>query len=413
MARIRKPVNSEHIPMLSNEGCFPTRLQPFLNPLIPALAILLIASGCEKAKPPPAAPPTVEFITISATNVPVFSEWIGTMDGLVNAQIRAQVTGYLQTLNYAEGSRVKKGDLLFEIDPRPFQAALDQAEAKLAQDKAQREKTELDVKRYTPLAKEQAISDETAVNAVQADLAAKAQVQADEAALENARLNLGWTRVTSPVEGVAGIALGQIGDLVGPSGSLLTTVSTVDPIKVYFQVNEESYLTFWQKYVSSMDTNSQDVSLDLILSNGSTYGHKGRFYSSDRQIDTSTGTMQIVAVFPNPEATLRPGQYARVRVMTQTESNVFVVPQRAVAQLQSTYQVAVVTEESGATNRAHLRAVKVGRQIGADWIIEEGVKAGDRVVVEGTQKAAEGAAVTPQQLGASQAHNGASANSSR
>jgi membrane fusion protein, multidrug efflux system len=412
MARIRKPVNSEHRIMLSNEGCFSTRPQPFIIPLIPALAILLLASGCEKPTAKPAAPPTVEVITISPTNVAVFSEWIGTMDGLVNAQIRAQVTGYLQTLNYAEGSQVKKGDLLFEIDPRPFKAALDQADAKLAQDKAQREKAELDVKRYTPLAKEQAISDETAVNAVQADLAAKAQVQADEAALENARLNLGWTRVTSPVDGVAGIALGQIGDLVGPSGSLLTTVSTVDPIKVYFQVNEESYLTFWQKFVSSMDTNSQDLSLDLILSNGSAYSHKGRFYSSDRQIDTTTGTMQIVAVFPNPESTLRPGQYARVRVMTQTQSNVFVVPQRAVSQLQSTYQVAVVTDEGGGTNKAHLHPVKVGRQIGTDWIIEEGLKAGDRVVVEGTQKASDGAVVTPKPLGAPESNAG-SANSSR
>jgi membrane fusion protein (multidrug efflux system) len=237
----------------------------------PATTIMLAAAlgitGCHKTddagtKPPP----VVEVVTVAPQDVPVFEEWIGTMDGLVNAQISAQVSGYLQTLNYAEGSRVKKGDLLFEIDARPFKAALDQAEAKLAQDKAQLQKTELDVKRYEPLAAEKAISEETAVNAVQANLAAKAQVIADEAAIETARLNLGWTRITSPVEAVAGIALGQIGDLVGPSGSLLTTVSTVDPIKVYFQVNEQSYLTFWQKYVSTMDTNNPDLSLDLLLS---------------------------------------------------------------------------------------------------------------------------------------------------
>ncbi len=361
------------------------------------LAVALGITGCKKS--PDAAvkpPPVVEVMTVAPQDVPVFEEWIGTMDGLVNAQIRAQVTGYLQTLDYAEGSRVKKGDLLFEIDVRPFKAALDQAEAKLAQDKAQKEKTELDVKRYTPLAKEQAISEETAVNAVQADLAAKAQVIADEAAVESARLNLGWTRITSPVDGVAGIALGQIGDLVGSSGSLLTTVSTVDPIKVYFQVNEQSYLDFWQKYVSTMDTNNPDLKLDLILSDGSVYGRKGRFYSADRQVNTTTGTLQIVAVFPNPDATLRPGQYGRVRVMTHQQTNVFVVPQRAVTQLQSDYQVSVVmAEENSPTNRAHLRSVKVGRQMGSNWIIKEGLKAGERVVVEGTQKATEGAVVNP------------------
>jgi RND family efflux transporter MFP subunit len=370
-----------------------------------ALTIMLAAAlgitGCKKS-PDAAAkpPPVVAVMTVAPQDVPVFEEWIGTMDGLVNAQIRAQVTGYLQTLDYAEGSRVKKGDLLFEIDARPFKAALDQAEAKLAQDKAQLEKTVLDVKRYEPLAAEKAISDETAVNAVQANLAAKAQVVADEAAIETARLNLGWTRITSPVEGVAGIALGQIGDLVGASGSSLTTVSTVDPIKVYFQVNEQSYLTFWQKYVSTMDTNNPDLSLELVLSDGSVYGRSGRFYSADRQINLTTGTLQIVAVFPNPDTTLRPGQYGRVRVMTHKQTNVFLVPQRAVTQLQSDYQVSVVTaEDNSPTNRAHLRSVKVGKQMGSNWIIEEGLKAGERVVVEGTQKATEGAVVNPMPLG--------------
>jgi RND family efflux transporter MFP subunit len=260
-----------------------------------------IFAGC-KEKPKPTTPPEVRYIVAEPTNVAVHEEWIATMDGLVNAQIRAQVTGYLQSLNYREGSRVKKGDLLFEIDPRPFKAVLDQAEAKLAQDKAQEEKTDLDVKRYTPLAKSQAISEETAIDAVQANLGAKAQVKADEAALETAQLNLGWTRITSPVDGVAGIALGQIGDLVGPSGPLLTTVSTVDPIKVYFQVNEQSYLGFWQKYVSTMDTNAADLSVELILSDGSVYGHKGSFYSADRQINVNTGTIQMVTVFPNTES---------------------------------------------------------------------------------------------------------------
>ena len=374
--------------------------------LFPSFFVLAaVLAGCGKNAPPPAALPEVQFIVVQPTNVPVFEEWVGTMDGLVNAQIRAQVAGYLQSLNYAEGSRVKKGDLLFEIDPRPFKAAFDQAKAKIEQDKAQQEKTELDVKRYTPLAKEQAISEETAVNAVQANLAAKAQVVADEAALESAQLNLDWTRITSPVEGVAGIALGQIGDLVGPSGPLLTTVSTVDPIKVYFQVNEQSYLEFWQKYVSTMDTNADDLKLDLLLNNGSLYGQKGRFYSADRQINVNTGTMQIVAVYPNSDSALRPGQYARVRAQIAMETNVFLVPQRAVSQLQSIYQVSVITTDNQ-TNMTHLRAVTVGRQIGANWIIQNGLKPGDRLVVEGLQKASEGKAVTPKP------YEGASTNSS-
>jgi membrane fusion protein, multidrug efflux system len=378
--------------------------------IFPAVALPLLFAGC-KEKPPPPPPPVVEVMPVKPQDVPVFEEWIGTMDGLVNAQIRAQVTGYLIKLDYAEGSRVKKDDLLFEIDARPFRAAVDQAAAKLAQDKAQKEKAELDVQRYTPLAKEQAISEETAVDAIQANLAAAAQVQADEAALENARLNLGWTRVTSPVDGVAGIALGQIGDLVGPTGPLLTTVSTVDPVKVYFQVNEQSYITFWQKFISTMDTNSADLSLDLILSDGSLYGRKGRLYSADRQVNTTTGTLQIVAVFPNPDASLRPGQYGRVRVMTHLETNVFVLPQRAVSQLQGTYQVAVViAEDNGATNKSHLRTVKVGRQIDSNWIIEDGLKTGDQVVVEGTQKAREGTVVNPKPMGAPET-NSASTNS--
>jgi len=361
--------------------------------------VVLLGGGCKKPAPPPPPPPKVEVITVAPQAVPVFEEWIGTMDGLVNAQIHSQVTGYLTKLDYAEGTRVKQGDLLFEIDARPFQAAVDQAEAKLAQDKAQEQKTALDVERYTPLAKEQAVSDETAVDAVQANLAAKAQVKADEAALETARLDLGWTRVISPVDGVAGIAQAQIGDLAGPSGPLLTTVSTVDPIKVYFQANEQSYLSFWQKYISTMDTNSRDVSLELRLSDGSAYPRKGRLYSADRQISATTGTMQIVAVFPNPDAILRPGQYAQVRTMTRLQTNVFLLPQRAVQEVQGAYEVAVVTAEgNGATNVAHLRHVKVGRQIGPNWIVEEGLKPGDLVVVEGTLKAREGAVVAPEPM---------------
>jgi len=352
--------------------------------------LILLADGCKKKLAPP-PPPDVQVIILAATNVPVFEEWIGTLDGFVNAQIHAQVTGYLLAQNYREGSEVKKGDLLFQIDPRPFQAELDQALAKLAQDKAQAGKTELDVKRYTPLAQEQAISQEQLDDAVQANLAADALVKADEAAVENAQLNLGFTKITSPIDGLAGIALAQIGDLVGQAGgSALTTVSTINPIKVYFQISEQSYLNFWRQHAagSGAETN---LELGLIFSDGSTYAEKGRFLFADRQVNPNTGTLQIVGLFPNANFILRPGQYGRVRAQTQTKTNALIVPQRAVAQLQGSYQVTIV----GETNTAHLQSVTVGEQVGSDWVIENGLKPGDRVVVEGTQKAKDGAVVNP------------------
>jgi membrane fusion protein, multidrug efflux system len=352
------------------------------------LAIYLI-TGCKKKSAPP-PPPEVQVITLAPTNIPVFEEWIGTLDGYVNAQIRAQVTGYLLVQNYAEGGEVNKGDLLFEIDPRPFQAVLDQANAKLAQDKAQSGKTELDVKRFTPLAQEQAISQEQLDDAVQANLAANAQVKADEAAVENAQLNLDFTKIKSPVDGLAGTASAQIGDLVGQSGSVLTIVSKINPIKVFFQVSEQSYLTFWRQFINSTNAD-ENSSLQLVFSDGSVYPEKGKFFYADRQVNPDTGTLQIFALFPNANFVLRPGQYGRVRAQTQTKTNALIVPERAVAELQGTYQVALV----GETNSVHLQSVKVGEQVGANWIIENGLKAGDRVVVEGTQKAKEGMVVNP------------------
>lgn len=360
------------------------------------LALGLAAGGCQKAATPPPATPVVQVVTVSATNLPVYEEWIGTADGYVNAQIRAQVTGYLLAQDYAEGSRVKKGDLLFRIDPRPFQAALDQAQAKLAQDQAQKGKTALDVKRYTPLAKEQAISQEELDDAVQADLAADAQIKADEAAIETAQLNLGYTRITSPVDGIAGIALAQVGDLVGQSGGVLTTVSCVDPIKVYFQAGEASYLSFWKNFAADPNTNS-DFPLQLILTDGSVYPQPGRFFFADREVNPNTGTLQIVGVFPNSDYLLRPGQYGRVRAQTGVHTNAILVPQRAVSELQGSFQVAVVNE----TNGVHVAPVKVGEQLGANWVIESGLNPGDRVVVEGTPKArTEGALVNPVPFGA-------------
>jgi membrane fusion protein, multidrug efflux system len=355
---------------------------------------ILFAAGCKK-KPAPPPPPEVQIITLASTNVPIFEEWIGTLDGFVNAQIHAQVTGYLLTQDYAEGRELKKGDLLFQIDPRPFQATLDQTLAKLAQDQAQAGKTELDVKRYTPLAQEQAISQEQLDNAVQANLAANAQVKADEAAVENGRLNLGFTKIISPVDGLAGIALAQTGDLVGQSGgSVLTTVSTINPIKVYFQVSEQSYVAFWQRLLGSGNTD-ENFPLQLIFADGSVYPEKGKFYFADRQINPDTGTLQIVGLFSNANYMLRPGQYGRVRAQTQTVTNALLVPQRAVTELQGTFQVMVV----GETNTVHLQSVIVGEQIGSDWIIETGLKPGNRVVVEGTQKVKEGAVVNPKPFG--------------
>src|SRR5208283_2155861 len=234
-----------------------------------------------------------QIITVVPTNVPGFEEWIGTLDGYVNAQIHAQVTGYLLAQNYAEGSEVKKGDRLFQIDPRPFQAALDQANAKLEQDQAQLGKTELDVKRYTPLAKEQAISQEELDNAVQADLAAKAAVVADQAAVESARLNLGFTKITSPVDGIAGLAQAQIGDLVGPGSAVLTTVSTIDPMRAYFSISEQSYLAFCHQFTNEAERAAYraEMELQLILSDGSTYPVPGKGFFSSRQFDVNTGTL--------------------------------------------------------------------------------------------------------------------------
>jgi membrane fusion protein (multidrug efflux system) len=382
-----KPASSISASWRAIRGAFPPNLR-----LVCVFGLLILsASGCKKKTPPPPPPPEVQVITLAPTDVPIFQDWIGTLDGLVNAQIHAQVTGYLLTQNYAEGSEVKKGDLLFQIDPRPFQAVLDQAGAKLAQDQAQAGKTEQDVERYTPLAKEQAISQEELDDAVQANLAALAQVKADEAARKNAQLNLDFTKITSPIDGLAGIAQAQIGDLAGQSSSVLTTVSTLNPIKVYFEVSEQTFLPFWQRLVSSAN-GEEALPLQLIFADGTVYPEMGKLSFADRAVNASTGTLQIVGIFPNANFLLRPGQYVRVRAQTQIKTKVLVVPQRAVTELQSTYQVAVVDP----ANKAHIQPVKVGDQIGSNWIIDSGLKAGDRVMVEGAQKVKEGMVVNPQ-----------------
>jgi membrane fusion protein (multidrug efflux system) len=359
-----------------------------------AAAMALCAVSCNEKAPPKPAPPTVQVLTVSPRDVPIYQRWVGTLDGYPNAQIRAQVSGYLLKQNYAEGGKVKQGDLLFEIDSRPFQAALDAALAKLAQDQALLGKTELDVKRFTPLAKDQAISQEELDDAVQSNLAAKAAVTADNATVENARLNLGFTKIISPVDGIAGVAQAQIGDLVGPGTGNLTTVSTVDPIRAYFNISEQFYLTYGRQFATAGDlaAHQSAIPLELILSDGSVYRLLGRWFFTGRQVDINTGTLQVAALFDNPDSVLRPGQYALIRAQTEVRKGALLVPQRAVTELQGNYQIATVDDQKV----VHIQTVKVGDQIGPDWLIESGLQPNDRVVVEGTQKVKDGAQVDPQ-----------------
>lgn len=365
-----------------------------LNLILLSFAISFFSIGCKHKKPTPhPPPPIVEVMTVEPQDVPLYSTWIGTLDGLVNAQIRAQVTGYILKQNYLEGSHVKMGELLFEIDPRPFEAALRQAEAKLAQDKAEYARSQLDVQRYTPLAKQNAISQQELDNAIATDLAAAALVKADQAAVENAKLNLGFTRIISPIDGVAGTARAQIGDLVGAASNPLTTVSTVNPMRFYFNPSEQEYLAYRRRHVNvaERETHEQELEFELILADGTIYPQKGKFGYVDREVDINTGTIRIVALFPNPVYILRPGQFGRIRVQTQVRSNSIVVPQRSVSELQSIYQVTTVDEQ----NKAHIVAVKTGDRVGSNWIIENGLKPGQRIIVEGALKAKEGQPVNP------------------
>jgi membrane fusion protein, multidrug efflux system len=374
-----------------------------------ATAILLSSLGCGKSGPPKPPPPEVVVVQVEQKDVPIWKEWIGTLDGLVNAQIRPQVTGYLLRQTYTDGAFVKKGQLLFEIDARTFQAALDQAkgqlanaEGQLATAQANQVKAENDVTRYTPLAKEQAIPQQDLDNAIQANQAAQAQVQAARAGVEaakakvaSAQLDVGFTKVVSLIDGIAGIAQAQIGDLVS-SSTLLTTVSTVDPIKVYFPVSEREYLEYVKENPNAAKRPAAEpqTQLQLVLADGSVYPQKGIFSFADRQVDVKTGTLRLQGNFPNPGNILRPGQYARIRAVTKTVKGALLVPQKAVSELQGNYQVAVV----GSDNKVQIRPVKVGERVGTDWIIENGLKPGDRVVAEGIQQVQPGAIVNPKPL---------------
>lgn len=356
---------------------------------------------------PASIPPDVEVVQVQQQDVPIYGEWIGTLDGLVNADVRAQVTGYLQTQAYQEGAFVRKGQLLFQIDPRPFQATLDQAQGQLAQAKALlsnaeavQGRTELDVKRYTPLAKEQAASQQDLDNAVQNNLAAKAtvenakaQIKTDEAAIETARINLEFTRLAAPIDGIAGQAQLQVGALVTPGSTPVTSVSTVDPIKVYFTVSEPQYLAWRKRFPTETSRLAADkaLRLQLILADGSTYGREGRFYFADRQVNVGTGAIRIAGLFPNPGNDLRPGGYAKVRAVISIQHDALLVPQRAVSELQGGYQVAVVDGD----NKVKVRTVTVGDHVGSQWIITNGLNQGEKVVAEGVQKVRTGARVNP------------------
>ena len=323
-------------------------------------------------------------------DVPVHNEWVATLDGYVNAEIRPQVSGYIISQNYKEGTAVRKGQVLFEIDPRPFQAALDHARGQLAQAEAALVKNTLDVERDTPLVAKKAVPKEKLDSEIQGKLAAAAAVASAKAAVERAELDLEWTKVTSLVDGVAGIAQVQIGNLVGPN-SHLTSVSQVNPIKVYFLVSEQEYLRATRLSGSGQPMNLFDSSPELILSDGTAYPHNGKVLWTDRQVESSTGTIRLVAAFPNPGNKLRPGQYGRVRIQTGIRKQALLVPQSAVKEIQGGYQVAVV----GADNKASMRPVKAGEKFGTLWVIDEGLQPGDQVVVEGLEKVKEATPVVP------------------
>jgi len=357
------------------------------------LAVAVFLSGCAKKQAPPAATPEVEVTPVIQQDVPRYTECIATLDGYVNAQIQPQVSGYLMKQNYSEGTVVHKGDVLFEIDPRPFEAALQQSKGQLAQAEAQLGKTKLDVARDTPLAKESAIPQAQLDNDIQANESAQAVVASAKAQVEQAELNVGFTKVRSLITGVAGLAKGQIGDLVGPT-TFLTTVSQVEPIKAYFAISEQQYLQV-ADIISAVAEGRRRAgerkNLELILSDGSVYPRKGSVVLADRQVDVKTGTIRIAGDFENPGGILRPGMFARVRAVTGVDKNALLVPQRSVIEAQGTYSVVVVD----ANNQASIRPVKTGERVGQMWVITDGLKAGEQVIAEGMQKAKEGAIVRP------------------
>ena len=360
--------------------------------LIIVLICLSLSLGCSrKPAQAPVNAPEVLVTTVTPQDVPRVLERVATLDGFINANINAQVQGYIVSRDYQEGSVVKKGDLLFQIDPRPFEAALAQAKGTLARDKANQAKTDADEKRAVDLFKKKVISDQERDTAIAAAGSSRANVEADEAAVKQAELNLGYTKITAPIDGVAGFANNQVGDLVGPSTGPLTTVSQIDPIKAVVTAGEGPFTDFVSRHPDATERNAyiKTLEFDLILGNGTVYPHKGKFYALDRSLDPKTGSIRYYVTFPNPGNILRPGQFGKVRFVADMKKGAMVIPQEAVNELQGNFQAAVVDQN----NKVSIRPVKMGERIGAMWEVTEGLKPGDKVVVQGLQKAREGSIV--------------------
>jgi membrane fusion protein (multidrug efflux system) len=357
-----------------------------------ALMVTLIISGCDKAAPPPPpAPAIVEVTEVIQKDVPIHQEWVGTLDGMVNAVILAQVSGYLIKQNYQEGQMIKKGQLLYEIDPKTFQANLDAARSNLARQEAILKTARLDLARVERLLPERAVSVRDRDNAVGREATAEAEVLTAKAAIDSAQLELGFSKIYSPIDGVAGISKAQLGNLVGPgsANAQLTTISQLDPIKAYIPLSEQEYLQFARNKQNEHQQGNQP--LELILADGSVYPHPGKFFFADREVNVKTGTIQVAILFPNPGNLLRPGQYAKVRAVVKNKTNAMLVPQRAVGEIQGRNMVAVVKPD----NTVALKPVKAAETIGNLWVIDEGLQPGEKVIVEGIQKARPGATVDP------------------
>src|SRR6267142_1778657 len=362
--------------------------------LVGTLLILLSSLLSCSRKPAQTGPPPPEVLvtTVQPRDVPRVLERVATLDGFINANINAQVQGYMVSRDYKEGSVVKKGDLLFQIDPRPFEAALAQAKGTLAKDKANQVKADADEKRAMDLFNKKVISDQERDTATAAADSTRANVEADEAAVKQAEINLGYTKITAPIDGVTGFANNQVGDLVGPSTGPLTTMSQIDPIKAVVTAGEGPFTDFVSRHPDATERQVyiKSLNFELILGNGEVYPKKGTFYALDRSLDTKTGSIRYYVTFPNPGNILRPGQFGKVRFVADMKKGAMVLPQEAVTELQGSYQVAVVDEN----NKVSIRPVKMGERVGSMWEVTEGLKSGDKVVVQGVQKAREGATVT-------------------
>jgi membrane fusion protein (multidrug efflux system) len=359
----------------------------------PSCLALLLALACTEEAPPPPPPIDVVVAPVVQKDVPITLEWIGTTEGAIDAEIRAQVSGYLISRDYAEGTEVKQGQLLFQIDPRPYKAALDQARGDLGRARAALTKSRQDVARYTPLAAEGAVSQQELDNAIQAVLANEASLQGAQAAVEKTELDLSFTSIRSPIAGIAGVAQRQLGDLVGPNDpDPLTRVSQLDPIRVSFPLSEREYLRFATSVRQAMETGrGREGGLELILADGSSWPHRGSAVPAASGVDPSTGTILIRGEFANPDHILRTGQYARVRAVAEVRQGALVVPQRAVSELQGVFLVAVV----GSDNKVAMRVVQPGPRYESDQVIEKGLQPGERVVAEGLQKVRDGSIVNP------------------